>query len=143
MRMSDPFHLQRFLDAQAGVFDAVLEELQAGRKRSHWMWFVFPQIEGLGYSSMAQKFAISGLKEAEAYIAHPTLGPRLRECTRLANLAAGHSIAEIFGPPDHLKFRSCMTLFLHATPHNEVFQEALDTYFGGQPDRMTLDRLGL
>jgi uncharacterized protein (DUF1810 family) len=140
---SDSFNLRRFVDAQSGVIESVREELRAGRKRSHWMWFIFPQIEGLGYSPIARRFAISSLKEAEAYIAHPVLGPRLRECTELVNQVEGRSILEIFGDPDHMKFRSCMTLFARATADNSVFQQALHKYFAGRPDRVTLERLGV
>ncbi len=113
--MSDPHDLQRFVDAQNPVFDQVLSELQAGHKRSHWMWFIFPQIRGLGASPMANRYAISSIAEARAYLGHPILGPRLRECTRLVTEIEGRTIAEIFGYPDDLKFRSSMTLFAHAT----------------------------
>ena len=139
--MTDPHDLQRFVDAQAPVFEQVCAELREGRKRSHWMWFVFPQIEGLGHSETAHRFAISSLEEAEAYLQHPVLGPRLRECTRLVNFVAGRSIEQILGHPDDLKFRSSMTLFAHVPSGNEVFREALQKYFGGKPDRLTLERL--
>ena len=119
----------------------VLAELRAGRKASHWMWFVFPQIQGLGHSATAQYFAIASRSEAEAYLQHPVLGPRLRECTRLVNETAGRSIEEIFGYPDYLKFCSSMTLFAHATADNQVFVDALGKYFGGEYDPLTLDRL--
>ena len=119
----------------------MLAELRAGRKSSHWMWFVFPQIEGLGHSPTAQRFAIASRAEAESYLRHPILGARLRECTQLVNAVVGRSIEEIFGYPDHLKFRSCMTLFAHATTDNEVFLEALRKYFGGEDDPLTVDRL--
>ena len=105
------------------------------------MWFIFPQIKGLGHSELASKFAISSRQEAEAYLNHPVLGPRLRECSRLVNLVEGRSIDQIFGSPDDIKFRSSMTLFAHATPENQVFQEALRKYFGGKFDPLTLDRL--
>jgi uncharacterized protein (DUF1810 family) len=139
--MSSPYDLQRFLDAQDPVYDRVCCELRDSRKKSHWMWFVFPQIEGLGSSQMARKFAISSLAEAAAYVAHPTLGPRLTECTRLVNQVEGRPIEQIFGYPDDLKFRSSMTLFAHATPDNQVFLEALQVYFNGQFDPATLARL--
>ena len=139
--MNDPYDLQRFVDAQEPVFRQVCAELRDGRKRGHWMWFVFPQIRGLGYSFMASKFAISSLDEAQAYLRHPVLGPRLRECSRLVTLAKGSSIREIFDDPDDLKFRSSMTLFAHATSENEVFHDALRKYFGGDFDRLTLERL--
>jgi uncharacterized protein (DUF1810 family) len=137
----DPYNLQRFVDAQDPVFTQVCSELRNGCKRGHWMWFVFPQIQGLGYSPAARKFAICSLQEARAYLEHPALGPRLRKCCRLVNLVEGQSIGEIFGYPDDLKFRSCMTLFAHATSENHVFQAALEKYFGGEFDPLTLDRL--
>ncbi|KVD82023.1 calpastatin [Burkholderia sp. ABCPW 14] len=139
--MDDPYDLQRFVDAQAPVYAQVCDELRNGHKRSHWMWFVFPQIEGLGDSAIAQRYAISTLDEAEAYLRHPLLGARLRECTRLVNDVEGHSIQAIFGYPDYLKFRSSVTLFARATPENAVFVEALDKYFGGVADHNTLERL--
>jgi uncharacterized protein (DUF1810 family) len=138
--MNDPFDLERFLEAQS-VFEDVQAELRRGAKVGHWMWFVFPQIRGLGHSGMAQRFAISSRAEAEAYLAHPILGSRLKECTRLVNLAKGRSIEEIFGVIDSLKFRSSMTLFARVAGDNTVFTAALDKYFGGQPDKLTLDRL--
>ena len=139
--MNDPYNLQRFLDAQKPVFDSVLSELRRGRKQGHWMWFVFPQIDGLGRSSMASRFAIASAAEAKAYLQHPVLGPRLIECTRLVNAIEGRSVEQIFGYPDDLKFRSCMTLFAHAAAGNEIFTSALDKYFGGEPDPATLERL--
>ncbi len=137
----DPYNLRRFLDAQNPVFARVCSELRAGRKRSHWMWFIFPQIQGLGYSPLAQKFAIASLQEAQAYLDHPILGARLRECCRLVNLVEGRSIEEIFGYPDDLKFRSSMTLFAHAASHNQIFKDALEKYFNGELDKSTLERL--
>jgi len=139
--MDDPYNLKRFLDAQDPVYEQVLLELKAGRKRSHWMWFVFPQIHGLGSSATARAFAISSLGEAKAYLEHPVLGPRLRECTRLATLVEGRPIEQILGYPDDLKFRSSMTLFAQATSDNYVFMEALLKYFGGEFDSLTLGRL--
>jgi uncharacterized protein (DUF1810 family) len=139
--MSDLYDLQRFVDAQNPVYDKVCSELRDGRKKSHWMWFVFPQIEGLGSSQLARKFAISSLAEAAAYLAHPVLGPRLAECTRLVNLVEGRPIEQIFGYPDDLKFRSSMTLFAHATSNNRVFIAALQKYFSGEFDPATLARL--
>lgn len=109
--MADVYNLHRFLEAQERVYHTVLDELRAGRKSSHWIWFVFPQIKGLGHSGMAQKFAITSLDEAKAYLQHSVLGPRFRECTQLVLDVEGRSAEEIFGHPDHLKFRSCMTLF--------------------------------
>lgn len=133
--------LERFVQAQEPVIDRVRAELRAGRKASHWMWFVFPQIQGLGHSPMAQRFALASRVEAEAYLRHAILGPRLRECTQLVTAVAGRRIEEIFGYPDDLKFRSCMTLFAHATADNQVFHDALRKYFGGQEDPATLERL--
>ena len=139
--MSDPYGLQRFVDAQNPVYDKVCAELRDGRKKSHWMWFVFPQIEGLGSSPMARKFAISSLAEAAAYLEHPVLGPRLTECTRLVNLVEGRSIGHIFGRPDDLKFRSSMTLFARASANNQAFVDALERHFNGEFDPATLERL--
>lgn len=139
--MIDPFDLERFVEAQAPVYERVRSELREGRKLSHWMWFVFPQIEGLGSSAMARRFAIGSREEAQAYLAHPVLGPRLRECTRLVNLVEGSTIAQIFGSPDDMKFRSSMTLFARVAPQIPVFGEALDKYFEGKPDSLTLERL--
>ena len=140
--MDDPHDLRRFVDAQAPVFDAVTAELTAGRKRSHWMWFVFPQIEGLGFSAMAQRYAIRSLAEAEAYLAHPVLGGRLRRCTDLVLAVEGRGIGAILGSPDDVKFRSSMTLFGRAAPTEVRFGAALDRYFGGAADPATLARLG-
>ena len=139
--MSDPYDLQRFVEAQNPVYAKVCSELLEGRKRSHWMWFVFPQIAGLGSSPLARKFAISSSAEAAAYLVHPILGPRLAECTKLVNLVEGRSVAEIFAHPDDLKFRSSMTLFARATQDNQVFVAALQKYFKGEPDPATLLRL--
>lgn len=136
--MGDGFDLQRFVDAQAPVYAQVLAELRAARKTSHWMWFVFPQLAGLGSSPMARRYAISSLAEAEAYLAHPVLGPRLRECSELVLQAAQPDVHRIFGSPDDLKFRSCMTLFQLAAPQEPVFGACLDRFFGGQPDTGTL-----
>ncbi len=139
--MQDPFNLRRFDDAQRPAIDRVLAELRAGQKRSHWMWYVFPQISGLGSSPMAQKFAISSLAEASAYLEHPVLGPRLRECTGLVNAVEGRSIEAVFGYPDHLKFHSSMTLFARTAPHEPVFQAALQKFFAGRLDQLTLAQL--
>ena len=138
---NDPYNLQRFVDAQNFQIEDVRAQLRDGRKRSHWMWFIFPQIKGLGHSPTAQKFAISSREEAEAYLGHSILGPRLRECTRLVNRIDGRSIGEIFGNPDDLKFRSCMTLFANATQDNQIFMDALQKYCGGRFDPLTLGRL--
>ncbi|HEV2097404.1 MAG TPA: DUF1810 domain-containing protein [Stellaceae bacterium] len=140
--MDDRFKLQRFVDAQNPVFEQVLGELRRGRKNSHWMWFIFPQINGLGHSRMAIEFAISSRQEAEAFLNHSVLGPRLRECTRLVNLIEGSDADQIFGFPDNLKFRSCMTLFAHSTKDNQVFNDAVRKYFAGEYDAATLSRLG-
>ena len=135
---SDPYNLQCFVEAQHDDYEDVCAELRAGRKTSHWIWFIFPQIKGLGTSATSDWFAISSLDEAKAYLQHPVLGPRLRECAQLVNLVEGRSIMEIFGSPDHLKFRSCMTLFAHATVENRVFLDALRKYSGGEFDPATL-----
>lgn len=141
--MTDPHGLERFVAAQDPVYGRVLGELADGRKTSHWMWFVFPQLRGLGTSPMAQRFAIVSIDEARAYPAHPVLGARLRECTRLVNRVEGRSIAEILGKPDDLKFRSSMTLFGRAAPEDTDFAAATAKYFGGEPDRRTLERLAV
>lgn len=139
--MTDAYNLHRFLDAQAPIYDTVLAELRAGRKASHWIWFIFSQITGLGHSAMAQQFAIGSLDEAKAYVQHAVLGPRLRECTQLVLNVEGRSADEIFGYPDNLKFRSCMTLFMVASTDNALFKSALLKYFDGQPDQMTMNIL--
>jgi len=139
--MNDRFHLQRFVDAQQPVYETVLSELRDSRKRSHWMWFIFPQISGLGHSVTSQTFALSSLAEAAAYLAHPKLGPRLRECAALVASIEGRSVDEIFDYPDDLKFRSSMTLFAHVAPREPVFAACLEKYFGGQRDPRTLARL--
>ena len=139
--MEDPYNLQRFVEAQDPVYDQVRSELGEGHKRNHWMWFVFPQIEGLGHTSMARKFAISSLDEAKAYLQHATLGTRLIECTQLVINTTGRTIEQIFGYPDDLKFRSAMTLFARAATDNSIFEDALRKYFRGEHDRLTLERL--
>ncbi|HJO55853.1 MAG TPA: DUF1810 domain-containing protein [Candidatus Scalindua sp.] len=139
--MSDKFNLQRFVAAQNPVIQNVLSELQTGSKQTHWMWFIFPQIAGLSGSIIAQRFAISSLGEADAYLRHSVLGPRLYDCTQRVNLVDGQTANQIFGYPDDLKFRSSMTLFREATAENVVFEEALQKYFGGKPDVLTLERL--
>jgi len=137
----DPYNMRRFLDAQDPVYAQVCSELRAGRKRSHWMWFIFPQIQGLGYSPLARKFAIASLQEAKAYLDHPILGARLKELCRLVNRVEGRSIEEIFGYPDDLKFRSSMTLFAHAASDDQIFRDALEKYFNGEDDPATVERL--
>jgi uncharacterized protein (DUF1810 family) len=135
------FDLERFVDAQAGVYERVCGELRAGRKQSHWIWFVFPQIRGLGSSEMAVRYAISSLEEAKAYLRHDVLGVRLRECAGILVGVQGRTVEEIFGYPDDLKFHSSMTLFAKAAEEEGVFQEALGKYFGGAMDGGTLERL--
>ena len=136
------FDLQRFVDAQQGVIDAVRDELRAGRKRSHWMWFVFPQLQGLGSSAMAQHYGIASLEEARAYLAHAVLGPRLRECCALMLAVPERSAHEILGSPDDLKYRSCLTLFALAAPQEALFREGLERFYAGQPDPRTLALCG-
>jgi uncharacterized protein (DUF1810 family) len=138
---SDPFDLRRFVSAQAAVYRNAVDELRDGRKRGHWMWFIFPQLRGLGSTPMSARYGISSLDEARAYLAHHVLGPRLRECTRLVNEVQGRSIDEIFGSPDDLKLCSSMTLFARATDDNEDFVALLDRYYFGQEDRLTVARL--
>jgi len=137
----DSFDLQRFVDAQARMYAQVIAELQAGHKRSHWIWFIFPQIAGLGSSPTAARYAISSLDEARAYLRHELLGPRLHECTRLVNAVQGRSIGEIFGSPDDMKVRSSMTLFARATGDNGDFVQVLNRYYDGEEDPLTLQRL--
>jgi uncharacterized protein (DUF1810 family) len=142
--LNDPYNLTRFVLAQEHLYARALAELTAGRKSSHWMWFIFPQLDGLGSSATARAFAIIGLEEARAYLAHPLLGERLRECTQRVTDLRGLSVGEIFGYPDDLKFRSCMTLFARAAaaaPAEEIFRAALRKYFGGEEDPLTRERL--
>ncbi|GAB3419159.1 DUF1810 domain-containing protein [Haloparvum alkalitolerans] len=136
-RSEDPHDLQRFVEAQNPVIDQVKTELRSGRKRTHWMWFVFPQVAGLGSSRMARRYAIGSRAEAEAYLAYPVLGPRLRECTALVNALDGRTATEVFGSPDDLKFRSSMTLFDAVADDPDPFRTALETYYD-EPDRETL-----
>jgi uncharacterized protein (DUF1810 family) len=138
MSADDPFDLNRFLIAQDRVMDDVRAELRAGRKRSHWMWFVFPQLAGLGISPTAQFYGLASLDEAKAYLAHPILGARLRDCAALVLAQQGRSLLEIFGDPDRLKFRSCMTLFEASAPDDSLFSAALDQFCGGERDPATL-----
>ena len=133
----DPFDLNRFVEAQAPVIDVVVAELGRGRKQSHWMWFVFPQVAGLGFSAMSQRFAISSLEEARTYLAHPVLGERLRRCVELVLQVENRSAYQIFGSPDDMKFRSSLTLFSEASSE-EIFLRALDRYFAGAADSATL-----
>lgn len=139
--MDDPFELQRFVDAQQPVYDQVVAELQSGHKRTHWMWFVFPQLRVLGRSPTAQRFGIASAAEARAYLAHPVLGPRLRECARVVDAVRGRTAEQILGWPDCLKLRSSMTLFAHVADDPGDFQAVLDEYYGGEPDPRTLELL--
>lgn len=136
----DPFDLQRFVDAQDrdDTYATAVDELRTGRKASHWMWFVFPQLRGLGHSAMAQRYGLASLAEARAYLGHPVLGPRLRACTRLMLAIEGRDATAVLGTPDDLKFRSCMTLFDRAAPDEALFAQALQRYFEGAPDPRTL-----
>ena len=139
--MNDPHNLKRFVDAQNPAYDRVCAELRAGQKTSHWIWFIFPQLRGLGRSHMADEYGISSREEAAAYLKHPILGERLRECTRLVNSVQGRSIDEIFGYPDDLKFRSSITLFANVAPQDQIFKDVLEKYFDGAPDPLTLQLL--
>jgi uncharacterized protein (DUF1810 family) len=140
----DPYHLDRFVEAQDAVFGRACAELAAGHKHSHWMWFIFPQLRGLGSSAMAERYAIGSLDEARAYLAHPILGSRLRRCTELVNGLEGRSAQEIFGHPDQLKFRSSMTLFARAAAGaSEPFAKALGKYFAGEEDPLSRELLAL
>jgi len=138
----DARDLQRFVDAQEQVFDDVLTELKRGRKYGHWIWFIFPQLKGLGRSSTSEFYGISSLAEAKAYLQHPVLGPRLIQCTELVNAVEGGDAEQIFGEVDAMKFRSCMTLFARADPENRTFSRALEKYFGAEGDLLTLSYLG-
>ena len=133
--------LERFVKAQDGVYPRALAELKAGRKQSHWMWFIFPQIAGLGHSAMAQMYAIASLDEARVYLAHPLLGTRLRECCEVVMAIEGKTAHQIFGSPDDLKFRSCLTLFAHAAPDEVLFRDLLEKYYNGEEDELTLQKL--
>ncbi len=143
MTGDDPFNLRRFIEAQASVYATALAEIEDGRKRSHWMWFVFPQLRGLGHSAMAETYGVVSLAEAQAYLAHPLLGPRLRACVEAALKHSGRRLIEIFGSPDDLKFRSSMTLFARAAgPGEPLFAAAIDRLCGGRLDAATLELLG-
>ena len=135
--------LGRFVEAQDRVFERVRRELRDGRKRSHWMWFVFPQLSGLGHSAMAQRYALASVEEAEAYLKHSILKPRLIECTGLVNKIDDRSISDIFGNPDDLKFHSCMTLFSSVPSAPSIFEDALAKYFSGVRDRLTMEKLAI
>ena len=140
--MTDPFDLDRFVRAQKDDYADALAEVRAGRKESHWMWFVFPQLAGLGSSPTARFYALAGRAEAEAYLAHPVLGPRLLEIAAAALAVEGGSAYDVFGTPDDLKLRSCATLFARVSPPGSVFEQLLAKYFDGEPDRRTLELLG-
>jgi len=139
--MDDPYDLQRFVTAQNPIYENACAELRRGDKEGHWMWFIFPQLKGLGHSAMASRFGIASREEAEAYLKHPILGFRIRECVRIVNAVDGRSAAALFGYPDDLKFRSSMTLFAQTAADNEVFVAALRKYFGGESDPLTVQRL--
>jgi len=143
MTTEDPYDLQRFVAAQdaGATYDHALAELRAGRKTSHWMWFIFPQIAGLGYSPASRTYAITSLEEARAYLAHPVLGARLTECARILTRVPGRTAEQIFGEVDALKLRSCVTLFMRAAPGDPVFRQVLDQYFDGIPDSATEQRI--
>ena len=138
MGADGPDDLNRFVQAQAGVYERALAEIRRGEKRSHWIWYIFPQIDGLGFSSMSKRYAIKGLEEAKAYLEHPILGPRLLECAEAVMRVEGRSANEIFGSPDDLKLRSCATLFACVSPPGSVFERVLAKYYGGEQDAKTL-----
>ena len=140
---ADPFHLSRFVQAQEGIYDRALAEIRGGRKRSHWMWFVFPQYAGLGFSSMSQEYAIKSIKEARAYLNHPVLGPRLVECAQGVLGVEGRTASQIFGSPDDMKLRSSATLFAHVSDAGNLFEEVLQRYFDSQPDARTMQLLAI
>ncbi len=141
MNSDDAYNLRRFVDVQDRWYECACRELSAGYKQSHWMWFIFPQLKGLGHSAMANHYGLSSLAEAQAYLAHAALGSRLRRITEIVVQVRGRSVEQIFGYPDDLKFRSCMTLFANAAGGSNVFQEALQKFFDGKPDQLTLDLL--
>lgn len=138
---ADPYNLNRFLQAQECDYDQALSEIRGGQKRSHWMWYIFPQFDGLGFSSTSRHYSIKSAKEAEAYLAHPILGPRLIECVEAVGGIEGRSVGEIFGSPDDLKLKSCATLFASVSPAGSVFDRLLEKYYNGQHDSKTLDLL--
>ena len=142
MVLSDPYDLERFAQAQASSYEAALSEIKGGRKRSHWMWFVFPQFDGLGFSAMSRRYAIKSAAEAEAYLAHPLLGPRLITCVDVLLGLERRSAHEIFGSPDDMKMKSCATLFASVSPEGSVFHQLLTKYFQGESDSRTLQLLG-
>jgi len=139
----DPHNLSRFVQAQEDDYDQALSEIKSGRKRSHWMWYIFPQFDGLGFSSTSKRYSIKSIAEAKAYLAHPVLGPRLTECAEAALRVEGRSALEIFGSPDDLKLKSCATLFACVSPAGSVFDRLLDKYYQGERDGKTLQLLGM
>jgi uncharacterized protein (DUF1810 family) len=139
----DPYMLSRFVQAQEGVYARALTEIRSGRKRSHWMWYIFPQFDGLGFSEISRRYSIKSAAEAEAYLSHPVLGPRLVECAEAALVVEGRSALDIFGSPDDLKLMSCATLFAFVSPEGSVFERALDKYFQGRRDDKTLRLLDM
>lgn len=139
--MDNPYDLNRFVQAQAGVYEQALAEIRSGRKRSHWMWFVFPQCEGLGSSPASRRYAIKGIAEARAYLGHPVLGPRLTACAEALLAVPGRSALDVFGSPDDMKLRSCATLFAHVSPQDSVFDQLLIRFFQGRGDSKTLQML--
>ena len=140
-KAADRYDLQKFVDAQDRCYEQVCKELRAGYKQSHWMWFIFPQLKGLGHSATANHYGISSSREAEAYLAHEILDARLRQCTQLVLAVEGRSVEEIFGDPDDVKFRSSMTLFATVATDNKIFKDALQKYFAGKPDQRTIQML--
>jgi len=136
--MEDPYNLGRFVDAQSEDYERAFSEIQSGRKRSHWMWYIFPQFDGLGLSAMSKHYAVKSVAEAEAFLAHPVLGPRLVECAEAALRVDRLSALEMFGSPDDMKLRSCATLFAYVSSEDSVFHRIIDKYFHGQPDDRTL-----
>jgi uncharacterized protein (DUF1810 family) len=142
-RSDDPYDLKRFVRAQEADYERALSEIRSGRKRSHWMWYIFPQIDGLAFSSTSKYYSIKSVEEAKAYLDHPILGPRLLECAEAVIRVEGRSATEIFGSPDDLKLRSCATLFAAVLPPGSVFERLLGKYYRGEPDEKTLQRLGI
>jgi uncharacterized protein (DUF1810 family) len=138
----DPYDLQRFVQAQQGEFDRALAEIQSGRKRSHWMWYILPQLDGLGFSATSKRYAIRDLAEAEAYLRHPVLGPRLIQISEALLALEGKSAHDVFGSPDDMKLRSCATLFARVSPPGSVFERLLERYFDGRADEATLRLIG-
>lgn len=140
---SDPYNLSRFIRAQEDDYEQALSEIRRGRKHSHWMWYIFPQFDGLGSSTTSKHYAIKSVREAEAYLGHPVLGPRLLRCAEAALAVEGLSASEVFGSPDDMKLRSCATLFASVSPAGSVFERLLDKFFEGVPDDKTIHLLGL